>query len=71
LRIVPGTAEIKDTFEYKDVFDVTVTDTFNMIIRFYSGKEAQYIQSDKIDDIIQLLSKRAKILGHNFPVKKL
>jgi len=71
LRIVPGTAEVKDTFEYKDVFDITITDPTSMIIRFYSGKEAQYIQSDRIEDIINLLSTRSKRLDHTFPVKTL
>jgi len=69
LRILPGSAVVKEEFEYKDVFDITMTTETSMIIRFYSGKEAQYIASDKTSDMIDIIRRRAKQLGHSFPIK--
>eukprot|EP01118_Nematostelium_gracile_P009984 TRINITY_DN3392_c0_g1_i2.p1 TRINITY_DN3392_c0_g1~~TRINITY_DN3392_c0_g1_i2.p1 ORF type:complete len:233 (-),score=47.01 TRINITY_DN3392_c0_g1_i2:2-700(-) len=70
LRMVPGTAEVKDHFDYKDILEVTVVDKENLIVKFYSGKEPQYIQSERIDDIIQILTKRCGALQHSFILKK-
>lgn len=70
-RILPNSLTIKETFEYKDVFDITVTDPQNMIIRFYSGKEAQYLQSEHNTEILDILIRRAKLHGHSFNVKRI
>jgi len=69
-RLIPATGEEKTIFDYKDVLDITIIDSNNIIINFYSGKESQYIQSDQIKEIIDVLTKKSKARGHNINVKK-
>jgi len=71
MRLLPYNAHIQETFTYPDIFDITSTDPTNIIIRFYSGREAQYISSPDIGTFISTLQKRAARLGHSFPVKSL
>lgn len=70
VRILPGTTNVKDRFDYVDVFNVTLTSETSMIISFYSGKESQYITSDRAQEILQLLQHRSTLLGHTFKVDK-
>jgi hypothetical protein len=37
---------------------------------FYSGKEAQYIQSEEAMDMIELLTAKCKAKGHTFRITK-
>eukprot|EP01114_Cavostelium_apophysatum_P012671 TRINITY_DN2893_c0_g1_i2.p1 TRINITY_DN2893_c0_g1~~TRINITY_DN2893_c0_g1_i2.p1 ORF type:complete len:291 (+),score=58.62 TRINITY_DN2893_c0_g1_i2:2-874(+) len=69
MRVLPGSLTVKENWEYKDVFDVTVTDPENMIIRFYSGKEAQYLNSQQNTEILEILKRRSEANGHSFQVK--
>lgn len=69
-RIIPGSGTVKESFAYKDVLDITFLDDTDIVIRFYSGKEAQYIRSVSVQDIVQILIKRSQAIGHSFPVIK-
>eukprot|EP01119_Soliformovum_irregulare_P008684 TRINITY_DN21784_c0_g1_i1.p1 TRINITY_DN21784_c0_g1~~TRINITY_DN21784_c0_g1_i1.p1 ORF type:complete len:543 (-),score=119.88 TRINITY_DN21784_c0_g1_i1:8-1636(-) len=71
LRIIPGLETVKESFNYTDVLDVTLTDPSNMIIRFYSGKEEQYLQTQEAALILKILQHRAALQGNAFTVKRL
>ena len=70
-RIVPSSGAEKHIFDYQDVLDVTIIDSNNIIITFYSGKEAQYIQSDKALDIVEVLKYKSSLKNHSFKLLKL
>jgi len=71
MRILPGSGQVKETFGYRDVFDITVVDASSIIVRFYSGKETQYIESRKAQEIAELIARRAYLSsGHTFTVKR-
>jgi len=69
-RLLPSTGEEKNIFDYKDVLDITILDNNNIVINFYSGKESQYIQSDQVKDMIDVIVKKAKGRGHNINIKR-
>eukprot|EP01117_Protostelium_nocturnum_P001079 TRINITY_DN11405_c0_g1_i1.p1 TRINITY_DN11405_c0_g1~~TRINITY_DN11405_c0_g1_i1.p1 ORF type:complete len:633 (-),score=181.22 TRINITY_DN11405_c0_g1_i1:50-1948(-) len=68
IRVLPGTGETLESFEYKDILDVTIL-RGSMIIRFYSGKETQYYESERVADMVEIIMKRSAQLGHKPVVK--
>jgi len=69
-RLIPSTGEEKHIFDYKDILDITMVDSSNIIINFYSGKESQYIQYDQVHEIIDVITKKAKAKGLVVNLKK-
>ncbi len=58
-RMDPQTQDLKDTFEYIDVCQIHITDNKNLILKFYSGKERQYLTLAQVDPFVAALMKRA------------
>lgn len=58
-RMDPHTQDLKDTFEYIDVCQIYITDNKNLILKFYSGKERQYLTLAQVDPFVAALMKRA------------
>jgi len=71
MRILPDSNTVKERFEYKDILEVTITNPADMVIRFYSDKEPQYIHSEKLQEFLQIMVKKSKLHGHSFSVKTL
>jgi len=62
-RIIPGTGVVKETFNYMDVLDLVISGD-NLVIRFYSDKETQYIESERSREIARLIMDRAAQVGN-------
>jgi len=59
-RINPDTHQVRDTFMYIDVASIIKSDDSNIIIRFKSGKEAQYLCTDRAKEIIEIITVKNK-----------
>jgi len=69
MRVMPQTGAVKEQFDYKDVLNISLLNSTNLIIKFRSEKPTQYLQSDHAQDIIEVIKTVSQSgHGHTFPI---
>jgi len=58
IRIQPENGHHKDTFLYPEVSEIQFTNTSNLVIKFNNGKEAQYLNTPRASEIVDIIHRR-------------
>jgi hypothetical protein len=73
MRVLPDECTVKESWDYADVEHVVLSAaTQQIVIRFKSGKEPQYLFTDRAAELVNLLLERSEKLTppHNITVER-
>jgi hypothetical protein len=51
--------QVRDVFQYSDISLIQITDDFNLVIKFTSGKEAQFLRVDYLDQVLEAFHRKS------------